>query len=210
MKFNKDNLSRKTKSPEQFYEQFQLALEVVEKHNVNYKKIIKQCNLLPVKYFDKKQNYNYSSSYFREWTDFSGNIFLPNKDEVKIDVINDKKIYLSTDIYQCSPINQTLKLSKAILYYNGIDKYLGDIEFISLIDEQDYIRSYYLFNKQLRVSPLILNINRLSQLINYKTYTNINWSKDKYFNFKIDHAFYSELPINISMIKKNGMLAKYL
>src|SRR5271165_1274474 len=125
-------------------------------------KIIRSCRLKPYSIFSG--DFQSKIVFEEHWVDEFGNSLKIENKIPKI-VMNDTQINkntkISTDLFFGNSINTIAKNSKCVFIINGeIDK---NCYFVSFYGKDDYLRSFFFYEKLARVSPLLLGINTMRE-----------------------------------------------
>lgn len=128
--------------------------------------IIKTCRLKPIEYFIKPNN---QVILYKHWIDEFNNSFkIINRNDYNI-IYNDlsvTKYNTNTDLYYGLNISKISKMSKLahIIIGNHLDPEYKNMMFVSFLGLDDYFRTFMWDGEWVRISPLILGLDRLEYI----------------------------------------------
>lgn len=126
-------------------------------------KIIKSCRLKPYSIFSG--DYQSKLVFEEYWVDEFGNS-LKIKNKIPRIIMNDTQISkntkISTDLFFGNSTDAIAKNSKCVFIING--KFDKSCYFVSFYGKDEYIRSFFFYEKLARVSPILLGLNTLREL----------------------------------------------
>jgi len=131
--------------------------------------IIKMCRLKPHNYVMEQKSS--TLSLHRWWFDEYGNslrIIRPKRVKITYNDLHlDRKRIVCTDLYYGLALNKVSKISKLLHVCFGKDEDLyQDCVLLSFLGLDNYLRSYlYLYGEWQQVSPLLMGIPQLKQLV---------------------------------------------
>ncbi len=160
----------KIKSLDNFYHKIRKSILLVEGYTEirHMASIMKACRLKPVPIFKE----DYKLQLYKLWFDEFGNsLKILKKKRIEV-ICGDLSLPKSicTDLYSGLSINKTAKMSKVVHIITGLDEdkkehYL----FITFLGIDNYLRSYmFMYNEWTAVSPLMLGIVKLQNIMRHK------------------------------------------
>lgn len=155
-----------------FYLKINDHINLVESYSQikNISKLIKSCRLKPKEFYITKYT---KLVLYKNWVDeYNNSISILTNKKINIcynDLSIDKRNVINTDLYYGLPLNKIAKISKCFYLSYGKDDGLNDICLISFLGIDSYIRTYlYLYNEWSQVSPLLIGINNLELLSEFR------------------------------------------
>lgn len=198
----------KSPSLESFYYKINRSVLLTQSYTEieNLAFIIKACRLKPKTLFFN--NEKYSLKLYQEWFDEFGNILKIIKTK-KIDIIyNDLSIIdnkIATDLYYGLSVDKIVKISKLMHLIIGKDEASDKVFIITFLGIDNYLRSYlFMDNEWTVVSPLILGINRLRNIIkrsDIKFFHELKYKKDNMIPCQVATEWISYIPVANNLIE---------
>jgi hypothetical protein len=133
--------------------------------------IVKGCRLKPYSLFKRGKDAT-RLKFEPHWVDEFGNSLLAEKNSVRVvmnDVLLDKRTKISSDLFFGKSIDDTARDSQSVFILDG--EYIKKSCLITFYGKDEYLRSFFFFEKWSRVSPLLLGMGTLREL--YKNYSSI-------------------------------------
>jgi hypothetical protein len=150
---------------EKFYRNIDGSIKLIAAwiENNTLEKIIKSCRLKPYSVFTKK--IKTETRLEKYWVDEYGNSLVISNENINV-ILNDlaieKDIKISTDLFYGCSIEYFIDNGKIFLIIDNI---------ISILGEDQYLRSFIFDERWISVSPLILGIDILHNLFDHKLKT---------------------------------------
>jgi hypothetical protein len=153
---------------EKFYTKISDCLVNVGAHTKidNITNIIKTCRLKPYTVFTNK-SLKLAATFEKHWVDEFGNsLMLDNKTSTIIindaQLINNTKI--SSDLFFGSSIKYTMSNSKMLFIATG-NYFANDFSIFSFYGQDEYLRTFVNYKLLYRVSPLLLGLNTIREIL---------------------------------------------